>query len=136
MMAIYNHYTVTKFKVTYEMHTSSNTNLYLVTSFVDDDDMIFVSNGETVRENVTSMTQSVNPTLFCTPPMSRYWSAAKAFGGNVVDNADLRGTVNVNPFEGQTFFLYVEGTPTDVLTFRVRITYTVVWSELKLMAGS
>lgn len=61
------------------------------------------------------------------------WNARQAFGGNTMDNAQLRGTGAANPTEEQffTFFFTTEPAKTVKIMVEADIIYTAVWTEIK-----
>ena len=70
--------------------------------------------------------------------MSRSWSAKKFFGGSVLANTNLQGTVSTNPAEQSYYDVGLQSTRgnTVAVAIRVNIEYTAVWRELKEVAQS
>ena len=82
---------------------------------------------------------AVGPQKGDLPKLKLEWKAKSKFPGNIVSDADLRGTITGNPIE-QMFFVT---TATDPVSSRIqtcqvmiKITYTAVFHELKTVGPS
>lgn len=137
LAAIYNHYHVvaSKFKLT--LTNSSTSVSQNITVFVNDDSTI-VPNYQSIKEQSSASSSIVVP--FTSPlVMTKYWSAKKNFGGSIISNPNLEGTVSSNPTEQSTFCVFAQASDGSgsVTTFGfVEIEYTAVWTELKDIAQS
>ncbi|MBV6343692.1 hypothetical protein [Candidatus Magnetobacterium casense] len=68
----------------------------------------------------------------------RSWNARQAYGGDTMDNANLRGNAGSDPLEQQTFTFSVVAPAAQscVIAFTAEIVYNVVWTELIPVVGS
>jgi len=138
MTAIYNHWTVLKSKmkimVMPVISGLSPAEPAFVTMFIDDDDTPPPVGGQKERRSSRSYmigNESSDPGHVI------YWNAQSTFGGNAIDNQNLRGAAASGPAETAVFFVATSGANVNT-TFKVFIDveYTTVWSELKSIAGS
>lgn len=136
LSAIYNHWHVVASKIKIRIVPLFGAVGSLNATMLIDDDTTLSSTATTSRERpgavswITSAAQDdVGRTI--------YWNAQKTFGGNIIDNDDLKGTAAADPTEESIFWLYLSGGTLDN-PWRVYadIEYTVVWSELKSMSAS
>lgn len=139
MAAIYNHYTVigSKIRVTIGAPTATNTN-EIVVLWINDDTSVTPSLTALVEQSSANYT-ILNFANVDTHTLTKKWSAKKTFGGSVLGNDNLQGTVSSSPTE-QSFF-QISIFPQDLLSsqaFNVQahIEYIAVWEELKDIAGS
>jgi hypothetical protein len=67
------------------------------------------------------------------------WSAKKTFGGNVLSNTELQGTIAANPTE-QSFYTFwigaMDQASSQTYVVQVFIEYIAIWKELKEVAQS
>lgn len=136
LSAIYNHWHVVASKIRIRIVPLFGAIGTLNATVLIDDDQTLSAAATTARERpgavswLASAAEDDNGRTI-------YWNAQKTFGGNIIDNDDLKGTAAADPSELSTFFLYLSGGTLDN-PWRVYadIEYTAVWSELKSMAGS
>lgn len=134
LTALYNHYTVIKSSITIQPMGFEDNSYVLSLSLEDDTSSSF---GNTTREQPDTKSWVVSaPQGDKDNKHSLYWNAAKVFGGDIIDNDDLQGTLNTNPPEQTFYMLGMEGVAATVHSYFVELRYTVVWDELKTVAGS
>lgn len=139
LSAIYNHYTVVSSKITYKLaiDASSVADACTVGCYIEDDSTGSITIHTAVLEQPSSvnrlLTREGGPVT-----LTKSWNARQAFGGNTLDNDELKGSVSANPVEQQHYELFVYNVPLDYPTVRVQaeIVYTAVWRELKPMSTS
>lgn len=135
---VYNHWTVTKSKmkvhVLNEPTVNAQSSPCFVTLFIDDDDTPPAAGGRNERGSAISYMIGRNDS---DPGHTIYWNGQYAFGGNLIDNAELQGTAGAGPAETQVFNINITGAVGQA-TFKlyVDMEFTTVWSELKSIAGS
>jgi len=140
LTALYNHYTViySEIKATFVPLLSSTTPLAYGVLINDDTTTTPGNYNEMIEQaqvsgGYTTAIQTANPMA------SMKWSAKKYFGGSVLANTDLQGTVTSNPTEQSYFTCFIQ--PLDALTacavnLIVEVTYVAVWSEVKDIVNS
>lgn len=140
--ALYNHYCVIGAKVTFKItHITAPTSnsAFRICAFLDDDPVLSATNIDAVAE----ATQGRSITII--PPNTTYqitktlnFSAKKIFGGSVLGNKALTGTIIANPTE-QSYFIFVVQNPpgqdSDICV-TAEIEYVAIWTELKEVAQS
>lgn len=138
LTAIYNHWTVVKSKMKIMVMPIisglSPAEPVFVTMFIDDDDTPPPVGGQKERRSSRSFMVANDST---DPGHTIYWNGQAAFGGNLIDNQNMRGAAASGPAEKSVFFIATSGSNVNT-SFKVFIDmeYTVVWSELKSIAGS
>jgi len=73
------------------------------------------------------------------PSVSGSWKAETIFGGDPLDNDEMKGSSTANPVEDQYYTIYqqpMNQTATIDINVYVEIEYTAVWTELKKISGS
>lgn len=139
MTAIYQHYTVIASKLTAEF-TIDDTSVYkggaTVGIYLEDDAL----GGPTQIQTLCEQPGAVHKALAYDDKitLSKSWNARQAFGGNTMDNNELRGNSGANPLETQSWAVFAFGGLTDNIKCRVDLTieYTAVWEELKPIGTS
>lgn len=136
LTAIYNHYTVqaSKCKITV-VRSGVGGHDVQGALYLDDDGVSGATNFNTVAERTGAVVWS------CSPPNSlasrtKYFNTQRVFGGNGVDNTQLRGSASSNPAEGHFFVFACEGPSVSTVNIAVEIEYDVIWSELKSIGQS
>lgn len=139
-MALYRHYTVMKSKIKVTPLSSDEAapgKPYELCIFIDDDATL--PGSAAWREQVSATTKVVSTfdQVGQGSSVVKYWNAQITYGGNVVDNDELRGDVGSNPTE-QSYYVVnaVSATPLSTQTFLVELEYTVVWHEHVSVAAS
>lgn len=138
--ALYNHFTVIKSKMTVRAvpvddPVAGAAAPLMLSLFVDDDT---TSLGTTLsnRERTGAQIKMLLPGQQQSPSVV-YFNAQKMFGGNVMDNDELQGTVASDPAEEAIFFAYFSsGDPSGQVKVFIDIEYTAVWDELKSLPES
>jgi len=140
MAALYNHYTIigSRIKLTVTPQNSTE-DTYYIGCWLDDD---------TTTTNITSLTDIAERTsgklrLISSNSNNVYrfsnnWSAKKTFGGSILGNDNLQGTIGANPAENTYFGIGIQtaSANTAVCEVLIEITYIAVWEELKDVAAS
>lgn len=131
-MAIYNHFTVLKSKITWKfVQDSGLTTPSYVALYIDDDSSAattFLASSEqnTGRSTVLAATDNNTHVL------SAEWDAVKYFGPNPLANDNLQGSSASDPTEQSIFTLgYANSAATSSIRGFVTIEYHVVFDELK-----
>lgn len=132
MTALYNHWTVTASKITIKVVPLFGAIGFLNATLLIDDDTTLGATALAARERPGSVNWLVSAAENDNPGKTMYWNAQKTFGGNVIDNDELKGTILSDPNEQSTYYVYLSGGTLDN-PWRVYadIEYTAVWSELK-----
>lgn len=136
MSALYNHYHVVASKIKFRVQPLVGTSFFVNCTAYIDDDAVLPGTLFAVREKpgaVNWLTSAADTDVGRTI----YWNGQKTFGGNLVDNDDLKGTATSDPTELSYFCLTLTGgTATHQWRVWTEIEYTVVWSELKSLNES
>lgn len=139
MTALYDHYVVvgSKITVTFPPAIDSNLNIGI---YVDDDASNSLTSSDTVAEQSLAVRRLMTPTAVRPVTITKKWSAKKYFGGSILANTDLQGTVSANPVEQSFFMIYAQSQVSPSATYSynpiVSVEYIVIWKELKEVAGS
>lgn len=135
LMAIYDHYTVIGSKITAVLLNAGpagGANIYLG---VDDDASV---NAGFLMERSMYVSTATNDQSG-PKTLNNNWSASKTFGGSILGNDNLQGTVATNPTEVSNYVISVRtpGVVTDEsFNFQVTIDYTTIFDELQSISGS
>lgn len=138
LAAVYNHYTVVGSRIKVRLTKNDGANSVLTCG-------IFINDDSTVTPGLTGLLEhpsSVHTTLGLSDQqtvLTKYWSAKKTFGGSVLSNDDLQGTVATDPTEQIVFTIFLDSTASATQTsanLDVEIEYIAVWDELKDIASS
>lgn len=132
--AIYRHYTViaSKMKCTFSISQPTATVNYATVGIKVNDDGVSPTGAPSVLSHPTTTygvcTNANGPLV-----LTKNWSARRAFGGNTMDNDQLRGNDTTNPVEEQyfTIFAYTNDTTYAQVVALAEIEYTAVWTELR-----
>lgn len=140
MAALYNHYTVigSHIKIRVTPTASAEETLYVGTWLDDDTVTSNITSFNDISERTTGKLLLIPPNSNSVYTMSNKWSAKKTFGGSVLGNDNLQGTLTANPTE-QTFYgigIQTASSATTGLEILFEITYIAVWDELKDVAAS
>jgi len=138
LMAIYNHFHVAKSRITVKLVDS--TAYYMNASLYVDDDTSFESTAEGGAERPGSVstcwTGNTNTPLI----LKNKWSAATTFGGSLLSNTALQGTVSAGPSEQSFYVINITDTTAgrtgSTVGIAVLIEYDVYFDELKTIARS
>lgn len=134
---MYNHYTVMSSKITVYCFARDGTAVGIQnTLFVDDDTDPMLALSTDAPERPGAITWFSNPNQQPDKGATKYWNAKSTFGGNVMDNDDLRGSSLANPSEQSFFCIVGAGPATESYSYRVIIDYNVIWDELKTRSAS
>jgi len=138
MTAIYNHFHVIKSKCKVHCTRSSSVGDVNLAVYIDDDGSINATKYRTLAERPGSVTWTAYPGHGVSSSRTKYWNAQHTFGGNVIDNDNLRGTSAADPTEQSTYVIGIEAADSAAGTVNilVEIEYTTVWSELWSQAPS
>jgi len=140
MAALYNHYTVigSKIKLTVTPTATADELTYVGTWLDDDTTSTVIATVMDMAERSSGKIRQIAPNMNNSLVFYNNWSAKKTFGGSVLANDNLQGTISANPTENSFFAIGVgsgSAANTSVQVF-VEITYTAVWEELKDISGS
>lgn len=132
LTALYNHYVVMKstIKVTPVASTTANFKSGILALFVEDNTT--ATTGGVERKG--AVTKPFNLSVENGQAVYSSWDAQKVFGGNVVDNQGVQGTITANPTDQNYFLVEVhndDGAVIDTVDVWIEITYDVIFSELK-----
>lgn len=137
---LYNHYIVIGSKISIEVCPQGNAeDSYLISLMINDDTSVPSGNINALAEQSNGRWKMIPAHTTDTIKMSRSWSAKKFFGGSVLANTNLQGTVSTNPAEQSYYDVGLQSTlggNTVAVAIRVNIEYTAVWRELKEVAQS
>lgn len=142
MMSIYNHWICIGSKITITWaqmpDTAGSRPPVTVGVFLNDDSTVSPSFNGILEQTIASKrTMTQNSGNSCVTTCK--FSAKKVFGGSVLADADLQGTVTSGCAEEQMYTLFVDSgaslTPCTVM-YRVQIDYITVYRELKDNIGS
>lgn len=139
LSAIYDHYTVIGSKITVRFVPLSDTQGPAAAAiFVNDDTTLSVTNVGNAMEQSSGTTAVLLPVGQSVPlVITKTWSAKKTFGGSILGNDNLQGTVAANPTE-QSYYeiIYQDLNTAQTSTVKciVELQYTAVWDELKDLA--
>lgn len=139
LTALYDHYVVIGSKIEYTIIPDVSAVAFKLGCFVNDDTTSASFLPEALAE------QPTGKFALCahdpTKPIKRTlkWSAKKNFGKGVLANTELQGTASANPTEQSYFELTMQ--PADATTtmsvfVNFKVTYIVIWKELKDVAQS
>ncbi len=129
---IYNHYHVVASKYTVRLLATSGIGGAVFATILVDDDQNLDATSESVRERPGAKSWLYTSANTDLATHSITWNAQKTFGGNVIDNDELKGTALTDPPEQSLFWIFMhDGTPTNTFNVFVDVEYTAVWSELK-----
>jgi len=140
-MYIYNHYVVTKSKITVKVvPAESNTAAGRIVIHLNDDGVMANSDlSSYIEQNGTSKTMlfgsvdtNTQQALVC------YFDSKKVFGGDYLANNALQGTSATDPTEMSLFVVGIESVTASQTTcyLDVSIEYTAIFSELRDMVKS
>lgn len=140
MSALYDHYTVIGSKITARVFQKAATNDGVtVTLFLNDDTNIVPALVSTMKEQSRARWVQLAPADNTTHSLSMKFSAKRIFGGNILSNPNLQGSLSANPTEGSFYTFCMQstnGTTNESVVLDVSIEYIVVWSELRDIQGS
>jgi hypothetical protein len=140
LTGIYNHYTVIGAKITIKACYTAESNVPTYVSLTQDDDgSLSTSDIQTVAESSTGSIRLVGPKNQGITLLTNKWSAKKTFGGSVLGNDNLQGTVSTNPTEKTTWVIAIQAADvvsTTSMFVEVNISYIAVWEELKELVAS
>jgi hypothetical protein len=128
--AIYDHYTVMSSRIKFTLLALTGSGL-VASLYVEDD----TSTTSFVPQSAEQGTGISLMQVLTTPAksFSLTWDAKQYFGGDILDNDNLQGTVTGNPAEQSYFTLSVSDLTGIAWSyyFTVEIEYDAIWDELK-----
>lgn len=141
LCGIYDHYTVIGSKMVVKMCSSGTSNSpFRVGIYVNDDATVTPTTANALLEHSSNISWKQIPpgcnnmfTLTCK------WGAKKTFGGSILGNDNLQGSVTTSPSEQSMFVLFIEsndGGTVNTLVADISIEYITVWDELKDIVSS
>lgn len=140
LTALYNHYVVVGSKCKFTFTPSAVTsNTIRVAATIDDGGALTATSLDTTAENTLGKSVIILPAgNNDVKTRTLYYSAKKTFGKNPLANSNLRGSSTTSPAEQNYFIIASTGDAvlTTSLIVQVEVQYTVIWFELKDIAGS
>jgi len=140
--ALYEHFCVIGAKVTFKVvHVTGPTanSAYKMCAFVDSNAALLASNIDAIAESTQGRTITQIPANQTSQAIKTLkFSAKRIFGGSVLGNKALTGTIIADPSELSYFVLAIEadaGQDTE-LAITTEIEYVAIWTELKEVAQS
>lgn len=139
MTALYNHYTVIGAKATVSVinQTSGGTaGVFGIT--VNDDISVAFTDISGLGEQGAGKTRLLAAAMNQPETMTQTWSAKQTFGGDIMANNSLSGTVSANPSELSYLDVVYQalGGATTAVSVKVHIEFIAMWTELKDQAQS
>lgn len=135
LMAIYNHYTVIGSKITVRLcPASATTGPGLFAMFQNDDtSSSAISVGQVSEQTLSSVVKLLPVGQSDSVTTGLTWSAKKTFGGSVLGNDNLQGTVGANPTEQSYYELRYSdaGAGNSAILVIAEVQYTAVFDEIK-----
>jgi len=140
LATIYNHYTVTKSTINVRAMPTLTTNIpSYVALYVNDDTTSTPASIDNAVEALDGQIRLLNQGKNDNVNLVSSWDAQAYFGGSVLGNDNLQGTVAANPTETSIWnigLIAADAATTVSIYFQVEIMYTAVWEELKDIASS
>lgn len=135
LMAIYRHYTVIGSKITVRMIPVTSTQGPAGAAVFINDDTSLAVNSLLAASEQSSGTKTVLFAVGQSSPqvLTKTWSAKQTFGGSVLGNDQLQGTVSANPPEQSYYDIVYQdfGAATSKVHVIVELEYTAVFDELQ-----
>ena len=134
MSDLYDHYTVIASALTVTAHIPSAVTLqnYATVGSYIVDDTTLITNAQSAMEQPSSVHK------LCTHEgghvvVRNKWASRQFFGGNTMDNDQLRGSATTNPGEESHFAVYAYTSDASYANvfYTVDVVYTAVWTELR-----
>lgn len=136
LTAIYNHYHVIASKCKASCVRSGSASEVNCALYIDDDVTVSAAALTTISERPGAVTWMAYPAQGNVSSRTKYFNAQYVYGGNVMDNDQLRGNAAGNPFEGSFYVVACAGPASSTVNFLVEIEFIVVWFEFKSMSPS
>jgi len=140
--ALYDQYTVLSSKITWRVACASPFSAatsphFAAVAYIEDDATPVNTFPAAVEQASATGSRIVSGGAPYTTITQR-WDARQSFGGNAMDNPDLRGNSSTGPAELQnyTLVLLAPSATTAIYTYFAEIEYTAVWLELTNIASS
>lgn len=141
MSAIYNHYTVIGSKITVKVSPASVSNGPGAVGIMLNDDT-----NASALTNISAVCEQTQGKMLKLIPagannvykLTHKWSAKKTFGGSILGNDNLQGSISANPVEQTHFQVFYQdlGVATSSVNIICEVEYIAVWDELKEVAQS
>lgn len=139
LMALYDHYTVVGSKIRCQVVPGTTNQLGSCALFIDDDNSTSLTDISAIAEQSSGTSLKILPLAKNEPTILQgSWSAKKTFGGSVLGNDNLQGTISANPTEQSVYRVCYQdlGAVTSAVKVIVEIEYFTVFDELKDVAQS
>lgn len=138
---VYNNYTVlaARIKVSFTTITSPVATAQVCGIYVEDNTTVLTTQAAMCEQSSAKYTQLNQILAGQTKTLSIAWDAKKVFGGTIVDNDDLGGTISANPVLQQYFTVFCASTSAAVISTVqcvCTIEYDVLWDNLINQASS
>jgi len=135
LMSLYDHFRVTKSKITVTCGTTPDTFDYILSCFIDDDTTPSLALAHDPIERQGSVFAYRPAQTVGTTQVTKYFNAKDTFGVKGMNDSFI-GTATSNPDENATFVASVSGSPAVTYVLSVFIEYTAVLSELASVSSS
>lgn len=139
LTAIYNHFTVLSSFIEVQVLGQPTNHNQLMYGVYIDDDTTTVSSATSLMSRPGAVFKICDSTVETPKPIRLGWSAAKTFGNPTPwTDPELQGSASADPVEQSHFTIGLADTTLQNATYlvSVKITYNVMWDELKTIAVS
>jgi len=138
---LYDHYQVIGAKFTARILPSSAGNPAMQVGVRINDSTVTGQSFLQLKENNGACTRVISSGATSDKPtvIVCHWSPKKVFGGSILAQEDMKGTISSNPIEQSYFQLFnqcFDGISSGSLTFAIEIEYIAIWTEFKAIARS
>lgn len=137
--SIYSHYTVIGAKISVKVsHGPSGGTAANCAIFINDDTAV-TPTVYACMEQTKSRYRFLTANTYDPITLRLKWSAKKAFGGSILGNPNLQGTVAASPSEEQLFTVAIfpqDLSSTQVYNLQVFIEYIAIWTEIRDIGSS
>jgi len=140
MMALYDHYVVTKARITVTICPAAQSNVVLHAGlFENDDGSTTPSSVEYIAEQTSGSTRHIGANSTDPVKLTKTYRPKKIWGASPLSMAAQQGSAAANPTEETVWTLAIQNVTTGATTacwVSVSIVYDCVWTEVKDQAGS
>jgi len=142
MAALYNHYCIisSKIKVTFKQMTPAGNLMGAICGIFTDDDQTVTPTylGDMAEQSDCKWAYTIAHEQLAT--VTNFYNPKKVFGGDLLANDQLQGTVTTNAPDNTNFVLWCRTDDSTsgmtVIYATVTIEYTATWTELRQIIGS
>lgn len=138
--ALYDQYTVIGSRITYLIVPSTSSTVPVkIGVFINDDTTSTPTSVDNISELPSGKMYILPQNSTKTLVIRKNWSAKKTFGGSVLGNDSLQGTISTNPSEQSYYQISmqsIDSFSTCTIFVQALVEYIVIWDELRDIAGS